>query len=62
MNHPELGENMNELISQIQNSEVGLVLCEGCGCNRMVNSAYLPYLNGSMKSCRFCRDGEFSSK
>lgn len=56
MGHPELGEAVNELINDIKKSEVGLVWCHGCGCQRMVNSAYLPFLTDGITNCRFCRE------
>lgn len=55
MIHPESPEGIKELEKFVMSSEVMLVHCEGCGCDRMMNSAYGRYVN-KIKECRFCRE------
>lgn len=56
MNHPEAPEGISEIIREVEGSEIGLVMCHGCGTRRPVNIQYLQYIHDGIRSCRFCRD------
>jgi hypothetical protein len=54
-NHPELGDDANELIKFINASQITLVRCHGCGVDRPINSNYANYCRDGIQQCRFCR-------
>lgn len=56
MNHPEAPDDIKDIIGEVEGSEIGLVMCEGCGIRRPVNIKYLQYLQDGIRSCRFCRE------
>lgn len=60
--HPEVPDALNQqmkaltdMCDDIERTPLGLVWCHGCGAQRAVNAAYLPYLKNGIQSCRFCR-------
>ena len=54
--HPEMPTEINELIDEMEKTEIGLVHCHGCNAQRVINAVYLPYVRDTgIESCRFCR-------
>lgn len=55
MIHPENSEEINSVISFVEESEVVPVWCHGCQMERTMNAAYAPYVQKmGLRSCRFC--------
>lgn len=53
--HPEVPSGINDTIEYINASEIVLVYCKGCGCDRPMNKNYAKYVN-ELSGCRFCID------
>jgi nitrogen regulatory protein PII len=57
MIHPEMSDNVKEVFKAVENSDIVLVMCKGCGHPRPINAEYAAYVKDGIESCRFCRDG-----
>lgn len=55
MIHPEADNELNKIIEFVEQQELIDVWCLGCGIYRKANAVYAKYLQGEIKSCRFCR-------
>lgn len=56
MMNPDSGlYSLQEGYKVIDNSELTMVMCHGCGELRPVNSEYAAYLGDGISSCRICR-------
>lgn len=55
--HPEIPQDLQEIIQLVEESKVTDVWCHGCGMYRQMNANFSQYVTNGIQSCRFCRDG-----
>lgn len=57
MSHPELGDELREIIEMANNASIVDIWCNGCGMYRQMNNNYSKYVS-RLQGCRFCRSSE----
>jgi peptide methionine sulfoxide reductase MsrB len=48
-------------LEPVLQSEVVMVMCNGCGTEQPVNVVYAPYVTNGISSCRACREKMYGS-